>query len=337
VFANSLARHADLSGEPTAETLALAVRALSWPGIELRHLTALCGIAAERSFVRAATRLGYTQSAVSQQIAALERAVGHRLLERTHGRGPVELTPAGRILVRHADVIARELSRTRASLGVLDHVRHELAVGIHRTTGLHLLPEIIGRMQKEEAPRLRVHESADEPYLLALVEYDELDVAFVHLPTPPDLSFVELVNEQYVAVAAGALADELSARPVDPTTLAGLPLLVLHAPYVRLELGAYFQSAGIALAAAFEGEDPSMLCELAERGRGIALLPRSLATASGQDVRIFALREPPTRRLGIVWREDAPRARHLRPQFIAAATGALADETEKQSPLAEDD
>ena len=322
MFAKSLARQVDPAGEPTAETLTLAVRALSWPGIELRHLTALCGIAAERSFVRAAARLGYTQSAVSQQIAALERAVGHRLLERAHGRGPVELTAAGRIIVRHADVIARELSLTRASLGALDDVGSELAVGIHRMTGLHLLPEIIGRMEVEDAPRLRLHESADEPYLLALVAYDELDIAFVHLPTP-ELASVELVDEQYDAVAAGALADELAAHPVDARTLARLPLLVLHAARVRLELSDYFESAGILLATAFEAEDPSVLCELAARERGVALLPRSLAIAQGQDLRLFELRDAPTRRLGIVWREEAPRARQLRPRFIAAATAAL--------------
>jgi DNA-binding transcriptional LysR family regulator len=322
VFAKSLARELDPSREPTVETLALAVRALSWPGIELRHLSALCGIAAERSFVRAATRLGYTQSAVSQQIAALERAVGHRLLERAHGRGPVELTPAGRIIVRHADVIARELSLTRASLSALDDVGDELIVGVHRTTGLHLLPEIIARMEMEETPRLRLQESADEPYVLALVAYDELDLAFVHLPTPPELASAELVTEEYVAVAAGGLAEELATEPVDPRTLARLPLLVLHAPRVQLELGDYFESAGILLAAAFEAEDPSILCELAEHGRGVALLPRSLANASRRDVRVFSLREAPTRQLGIVWREDALRARHLRPRFIAAATAA---------------
>ena len=324
MFANSLARQVDPAGDPSVETLALAVRALSWPGIELRHLTALCGIAAERSFVRAAARLGYTQSAVSQQIAALERAVGHRLLERAHGRGPVELTPAGRIIVRHADAIARELSLTRASLGALDHAGHELAVGIHRMTGLHLLPEILGRMDVDEVPRIRLHESADEPYLLALIAYDELDVAFVHLPTP-ELASAPLVEERYVAVAAGALADELAAQPVDAAALVRFPLFVLHAPRVQLDLRDYFEAAGVVLAAAFEAEDPSILCELAGRGRGVALLPRSLATPQGQDLRAFAIREAPTRRLGIAWREDAPRARHLRPRFIAAATAALAE------------
>jgi DNA-binding transcriptional LysR family regulator len=308
------------------QTLALAVRSLSWPGIELRHLTALCGIAAERSFVRAANRLGYTQSAVSQQIAALERAVGHRLLERAHGRGPVELTPAGRILVRHADAIARELSLTRASLAAIDHVANALSVGIHRMTGLHLLPEIIGRMQVDGAPRLQLVESADDPYLRALVAYDELDLAFVHLPAPPELAVVELVAEEYVAVAAGEPAEVLAAGPVDPRTLARVPLLLLDAPCVQVELGHYFESGGVLLTAAFEAEDPSTLCELAQRGQGVALLPRSLAT-EGQHLRAFALESAPIRRLGIVWRDDAHRARHLRQQFIAAATAALTEQT----------
>jgi DNA-binding transcriptional LysR family regulator len=332
VFANSLARE-DALGTPTADTLAVTLRALSWPGIELRHLTALCGVAAERSFVRAATRLGYTQSAVSQQIAALERAVGHRLVERTHGRGPVELTPAGRVVVQHAEAIARELSQTRSSLGALEHGSRELVVGIHRMTGLHLLPEILGGMQVDETPRLRIYESADERYLHVLVSYDELDVAFVHLPAPPDLESVELVTEEYVAVAAGPLADELGAGPVDATTLGRLPLLILGATPVREELDAYFESAGISLSTSFEGEDPSMLFELAERGRGVALVPRSLAVGSRPGVRIFSLRAAPTRRLGIVWREEATRARHLREPFVAAANSVLRAQSEL--PLAQ--
>ena len=63
-----------------------------WVRVELRHFLALDAVASEGSFHGAATRLGYTQSAISQQIAALERSVGHNLVERPGGSRPVHLT-----------------------------------------------------------------------------------------------------------------------------------------------------------------------------------------------------------------------------------------------------
>jgi hypothetical protein len=53
-----------------------------WPGLDLRHLIALKAIAEEGSFGRAAEKLGYTQSAISQQIAALERVAGKNVVSR---------------------------------------------------------------------------------------------------------------------------------------------------------------------------------------------------------------------------------------------------------------
>ena len=64
----------------------------SWHGVELRHLTALQAVAAERSFSAAAVRLGYTQPAVSGQILALERLIGARLFVRMRGTRPLELS-----------------------------------------------------------------------------------------------------------------------------------------------------------------------------------------------------------------------------------------------------
>src|ERR671937_348312 len=93
-----------------------------WAGLELRHLLALDAVAREGSFGRAAVALGYTQSAISQQIAALERIVGERLVERPGGPRPVSLTDAGELLLRHADaIVARgELDLTFADLPLVD-------------------------------------------------------------------------------------------------------------------------------------------------------------------------------------------------------------------------
>src|SRR5260221_6529326 len=85
-----------------------------WAGVELRHLIALQAVAEERSFGRAAERLGYTQSAVSHQIAALEGLVGERVIERGRGQRSIELTQAGALLARHADAIVARLRAAQA-------------------------------------------------------------------------------------------------------------------------------------------------------------------------------------------------------------------------------
>src|SRR5213080_4624492 len=90
-----------------------------WLGIELRHLIALEAVSREGSFGRAATSLGYTQSAVSQQIATLERIVGERLLERPGGPRAVSLTEAGELLLRHAEAIVARLDAARADMASL--------------------------------------------------------------------------------------------------------------------------------------------------------------------------------------------------------------------------
>ena len=92
----------------------------NWLGLELRHLIALKAIAEEGTFGRAAKRLGYTQSAISQQIAMLERIVGRRLIDRPGGPRPVSLTEAGDLLLRHADAIAARLQAAQADLAALD-------------------------------------------------------------------------------------------------------------------------------------------------------------------------------------------------------------------------
>src|SRR5690242_21839381 len=88
--------------------------------LELRHLAALEAVARTRSFGRAARELGYTQSAVSQQIAQLERIVGQRLFDRPGGPRRVEPTEAGLLLLGHAEAIVARLDAARADMAALE-------------------------------------------------------------------------------------------------------------------------------------------------------------------------------------------------------------------------
>src|SRR3954467_9588082 len=89
--------------------------------LDVRRLRVLKEVAAKGSFSAAAESLAYTQSAVSQQIAALEREAGTQLVERS-ARG-VPLTDAGRMLVGHADAILSRLADAEAELEAMAGLR----------------------------------------------------------------------------------------------------------------------------------------------------------------------------------------------------------------------
>src|SRR5436305_12986481 len=149
-----------------------------WLGVELRHFLALEALAREGSFGKAAVALGYTQSAVSQQIAALERIVGQRLVERPGGPKAVSLTEAGRLLLTHADAIAARVAAAQADLTALaEGQAGTLRVGVYQSVGQRILPELMHRFM-DGWPQVKVTltESADDEELLSLVERRELDL-----------------------------------------------------------------------------------------------------------------------------------------------------------------
>src|SRR2546423_10883571 len=125
----------------------------SWLGVEVRHFAALQALAHEGSFGRAAGRLGYTQSAVSQQVATLERIVGERLVERPGGPRAVSLTEAGSLLLRHAESIVARLQAAQADLHAMrSGEAGVLRVGTFQSAGARLLPEILPRFPDQWPP-----------------------------------------------------------------------------------------------------------------------------------------------------------------------------------------
>lgn len=91
----------------------LPVERTSWMGIHARVLMSLVAVAEERSFGRAARRLGYSRSSVSHQIAQLEAAIGVPLVQRGRGGRQVHVTPAGEVVVAHGRAMLRLLESAR--------------------------------------------------------------------------------------------------------------------------------------------------------------------------------------------------------------------------------
>lgn len=154
--------------------------------LELRHLLALQAIAETGSFWEAAERLGCSQSALSQQIATVEKLLDARLIERSRGRRKVTITEAGGLLLKHAEVIVARLRAVHADFTALaEGSAGAVRVGTFESSSTRLLPPLLRRFRKQwPNADVRLTELAKDDQLLHLVERGELDLTFAILPLP---------------------------------------------------------------------------------------------------------------------------------------------------------
>src|ERR671917_2798358 len=143
--------------------------------LDVRRMRVLREVAARGSFSAAADALAYTQSAVSQQIAALEREAGTTLVER-NARG-VRLTDAGRALVAHADVILARLADAEAELEAIAGLRGgRLRLVSFPTAGATIMPRAIA-LFRERHPFVELSlEPAEPPEALEALRGGECDI-----------------------------------------------------------------------------------------------------------------------------------------------------------------
>src|SRR4051794_5537075 len=199
-----------------------------WLGVELRHLAALDAVDSEGSFGRAAVRLGYTQSAISQQIATLERIVGEQLIDRPGGPRPVALTEAGRLLLRHARAIVARLQAAQADLSALSAGEAgSLKVGVFQSVGARILPEVMRRFTRAwPQVEVELQESHSDTALADLVERGELDLSFVQLPLEnAGLETLLVLEDDYVLVSSASASFGEGGRPPSLREIAEQPLI----------------------------------------------------------------------------------------------------------------
>jgi DNA-binding transcriptional LysR family regulator len=135
-------------------------------------------VAATGSFTRAAELLGYTQSAVSRQVAAMEAAAGAPIFDR--GRRGVALTPAGQVLVRRATEILADIAATEHELaGLRDRLAGRLTIGAYPTAAMALVPRAMAQVASGHPGLALVLEEASTPVLLQRLRTGRLEVAVI--------------------------------------------------------------------------------------------------------------------------------------------------------------
>src|SRR3954471_3178064 len=173
--------------------------------LDVKRMRILKEVADRGSFSAAAEALSYTQSAVSQQIAALEREAGTQLV--TRGSRGIRLTEAGEALVRHADAILTRLADAEAELEAIRGLRGgRLRLAAFPTVGATLMPLAIATF-RERHPDIELTVRQLEPEdSLPLLKSGELDIALTIEPSvrPEDEDGVEcqflLDDPMYVAL-----------------------------------------------------------------------------------------------------------------------------------------
>ena len=270
--------------------------------MELQQLRYVVAVAETNSFTRAAERCLVVQSALSHQIARLERELGARLFDRTSRR--VALTKAGTAFLPAArqclDAAERAAAEAAAAVGV---VRGRLAVGLIPTVAAVDIPAAL-RDFRRDYPDVRISMRVGASEKLAdQVKEGLLDVAFLGLPTniqPRGVEARELARDRLVAVVPPdhPLAGEPS---VTLKRLASEPFADLPPRTAgRLQSDQAFEAAGLVRDVAFEVSTAELMARLVSERLAVALFASTYAPQL-PGVATVEIKDAPGRVEYVVW------------------------------------
>jgi DNA-binding transcriptional LysR family regulator len=267
------------------------------------RLPAFRALARHGSFTAAAEALSYTQSAVSQQISALERETGAALVERDRKRA--RLTEAGEILLAHADAILGRIEHAERELSAYVQARSgRLRVAAFESAGAALVPMAVQGFHRRY-PEVELNVVQMEPEeASARLESRQLDLAVVYDLDPPtgalsqELELTYLFDDTYAAVLPkrhplaregavelGQLADDVWINTTERD--------LCHEIILRA-----CRDAGFEPRVAFEVDEIATSQALVAREAGVTLLPALALGSRHRDVVAFSLgRAAPVRRV----------------------------------------
>ena len=275
--------------------------------LDVRRLQVLRAVVSSGTLSAAATNLGYTPSAISQQLSTLEREAGIPLLERA-GRG-VRPTAAGMLLAERARDLSELLATTETELADLRAGRTgTLRVCFFQTASVALLPPTVAKFRAAR-PEVQLDLTVVEDDVIGQLTSAAADVAiFVvgrDVPSATGVRVLHLVDEPYrVVLPVGhPLADE---ECLDLAQLADEPWVhgVLDEKVCTESLSDAFACAGITPRVALEAQSPYAAQGFVAAGLGVSLLPQLGLDVVHPGVVVRAVRRPePVRRVYVAVRE----------------------------------
>ncbi|MGO9198210.1 MAG: LysR family transcriptional regulator [Acidimicrobiales bacterium] len=168
--------------------------------VDLRALRAVVAVADEGSFRQAGDLLGYTQSAISHQVATLERSLGHQFFHRPGGRGKVALTQAGQAVYRRARRALSEVDALEADLAQTGHERAVIRVGVTQTMAAEVMPAAL-RAFREVHPDVGVvlSDVTEGEAVLNAVARGRIDLALATDPEPDErIVAIPIIDDPFV-------------------------------------------------------------------------------------------------------------------------------------------
>ncbi|MEV1243205.1 LysR family transcriptional regulator [Nonomuraea sp. NPDC050022] len=296
--------------------------------MELQQMRYVVAVAETSNFTRAAEQCLVVQSALSHQIARLERELGAKLFERTSRR--VRLTPAGAAFLPAARQALDAAERARAEVAAAaGEIRGRLAIGTIPTVAAVDLPAALKEFHlRHRQVRISLRSGASED-LIEGVSQGTLDVAFLGLPLgvrPKGVRGRELARGDLVALVAPdhPLADE---QRVDLRQLADEPFVDFPpGTAARAQSDEAFAAAGVRREVAFEVTTVDFITRLVRQGLGIGMLPAAFV-AELADLPVLQLRDAPARMEHLIWSRFSPSpvaAAFLSALGISAAESAVA-------------
>jgi DNA-binding transcriptional LysR family regulator len=277
---------------------------MDFTDVSLLGLRVVREIAERGTFTAAAESLGYTQSAVSRQVAAVERAAGAPVFERR--REGVRPTAAGRVVLRHAAAVLDEIDTADRELRGLPTETGTVRLGAFPSAGAVLLPRALAELRRTH-PGITVRtRDGSTPALVRALRAGSLDLALLGSTPPfraPDTETpaltVETLAERDLRVAVPATHPLAASDSVEVGDLRGQPWIVSKGTGEEQLFGVWPGLSGRP-DIVHTSRDWLTKLQLVAAGCGLTTVPAVIAGAAPAGVRVLAVRGGPEERRRVI-------------------------------------